>query len=57
VIDSEPENLTTLILKGIADLHTSPLLRDCLADVIGAGRDRIAVDLAGHATAAASTVC
>lgn len=45
-IDSESENLTILTLKGSADLHTSPLLRECLADVIGAGRDRLAVDLA-----------
>jgi anti-anti-sigma factor len=44
-IDSAPEDLTILTLEGSADFYTSPLLNDCLADLIGAGRDRLVVDL------------
>lgn len=44
-IDSAPEGLTILTLKVSADPSISPLLRKSLADVIGKGRDRLAVDL------------
>jgi anti-anti-sigma regulatory factor len=44
-IDSAPEDLTILTLKVSADPSISPLLRKSLADVIGKGRDRLAVDL------------
>ena len=40
-------DLTVVAVKGEVDLYTAPSLKERVADLVSAGRSRIAVDLAG----------
>jgi anti-sigma B factor antagonist len=44
---NERGDVTVVSIKGEVDLYTAPSLKERIADLVSAGRSRLAVDLAG----------